>query len=82
MIEFERELVGRERDQAGGATTRPYTVTISEITDLQPDPLNPERTVLYIRNRGEMIANASYGRMRNLIRLVRDQMDSLIEGDA
>jgi hypothetical protein len=79
MIEFERALVGTEFEH-GGEMSRPYSVNVSDIMDMEP--LGGDRTRIHTRSRGPVIANASYERVRKLISIVRNQMGSLIEGDA
>jgi hypothetical protein len=69
MIEFERILAGDG--------TRPYTVTVGDIIDLEP--VDDERALLRVRDRGDVVARASYARIRRLISLVRNQMASTFE---
>jgi hypothetical protein len=71
VIEFERIVPGDG--------TRPYTVTVGDIIDLEP--VDDARALLRIRDRGEVVARASYARIRRLISLVRNQMASTLEPD-
>jgi hypothetical protein len=71
VIEFERIVPGH------GA--RPYTVSVADIMSLEP--ADDERTRLRIRDHGEVLASASYAKIKRLIVLVRSQMASALEAE-
>jgi hypothetical protein len=56
VIEFEREWQGGRRA---------YYANVADIIDLQP--FDEERTLVLVRNRGEVIALAQYPRMKRAI---------------
>jgi hypothetical protein len=70
VIEFEREWQGG---------SRPTLARVEDIISV--DPLDGERTQLYVRSRGEIVVIAPYPRVKRAISLVRNQMVSLINGD-
>jgi hypothetical protein len=72
VIEFERILPGDG--------TRTYLVSVGDIVSLEP--AEDEQTHVRIRDHGEVIAQASYAKIRRLVSLARGRMASTLDPDS